>query len=326
MNINYLNISSHEMADRYPTASQVIHPVENRLEPKRDTCVTETTISRSHVAVGVPEYSKFRISTVATGRTEIAPGQLKDPYGVAIDEATHQIFITTFDKVEVFSETGEYLYQLGVGQLVSTWGIAIHNDSVYVSCYDHTISKFSLKNMSLVRKIGGSGSNSRQSDYPSQLTTDYIGRVFITDTQNNRICVHDTNLNHLHNITGYSISQPCDVKISNDRLYVLCPDDSLCMHVLTLEGVLLHSLITCEEGMNVSFPLFFCLDPDNNLVISDIDTHSIRVFSSEGNFLHNIGREGHQRGMFYEPQGVAITPNGRLVCVSMNENYGLQIF
>ena len=78
--------------------------------------------------------------------------------------------------------------------------------------------------------------------------------------------------------------------------------------------------------MDVLRSFFFCLDPLNNFVLSDIKSHSIRVFSPEGNLLHTIGREGHQQGMFSEPAGVAVTPNGRLVCVSENENYGLQIF
>ena len=54
--------------------------------------------------------------------------------------------------------------------------------------------------------------------------------------------------------------------------------------------------------------------------------HPIIVVSPEGNLLHTIGREGHQQGMFYLPRGVAVTPNGRLVCVSQNVNYSLQIF
>ena len=78
--------------------------------------------------------------------------------------------------------------------------------------------------------------------------------------------------------------------------------------------------------MDVLGPYFFCLDPLNNFVLSDWQSHSIRVFSPEGNLLHTIGREGEQPGMFDEPAGVAITPDGRLVCVSDNHNYGLQIF
>ena len=91
------------------------------------------------------------------------------------------------------------------------------------------------------------------------------------------------------------------------------------------KGDNLHSLITCGGGVDVLSPLFFCLDPLNNFVLSDYMSHSIRVFSPEGNLLHTIGGEGHQQGMFYKPEGVAITPNGRLVCVSDHVNYGLQI-
>ena len=64
--------------------------------------------------------------------------------------------------MEVFSETGEFPYQLGVGQLRFPWGLAIHGDSAYVSCGDDTVSKFSLTKMSLVKQIGGKGSNNGQ--------------------------------------------------------------------------------------------------------------------------------------------------------------------
>ena len=78
--------------------------------------------------------------------------------------------------------------------------------------------------------------------------------------------------------------------------------------------------------MDVLDPKFFCLDPLNNLILSDSESYSIRVFSPEGNLLHTIRRDGHQSGVIRNFQGVAITPNGRLVCVTWNMNYGLQIF
>ena len=300
--------------------------VESRSELRCDTSELERCISRLgeivEVPVNVPRYATCHTPVVATGELDI-------PSGVAIHEETHQIFVANCynGRVEIFSETGEFLYQLGVGELSDPCGIAIHGDSVYVSCDgDDTVSKFSLTEMCLVRRIGGYGSDNGQFDDPAQLTTDLIGRVFIADNDNDRICVHDPDLNHLRNITHESMSGPYDVKVSRDRLYVLCPDNNPCMLVLTLEGDKLHSLITCGEGMDVLYPRFFCLDPLNNFVLSDWSSHSIRVFSPEGNLLHTIGREGDQPGMFSNPKGVAITPNGRLVCVSWNENYGLQIF
>ena len=297
------------MAERYSTAPQVVDPLV--------------------VPVYVPRYATFHTPIVAAGKKGSAPGELSMPFGVTIHEDTHQIFVANWlnRRVEIFSETGEFLYQLCVGQLSAPWGIATYGDSLYVSCHgDHTVNKFSLTEVCLVRKIGGRGSNNGQFNSPRQLTTDSIGRVFIADYNNHRICIHDPDLNHLRNITHLSMSLPSDVKVSRDRLYVLCPYNNMCMLVLTLDGGKLHSLITRGEGMDVLSPLFFCLDPLNNFVISVLESHSIHVFSPQGNLLHTIGREGHQPGMFYLPHGVAVTPNRRLVCVSWNRDYGLQIF
>ena len=307
------------MAQHYPTAPQVVDPVER---------VISLLGEIEQVPLYVPHYATCHTSIVATGKYGRAPGELLTTHGVAIHDETHQIFVANQfnDRVEIFSETGEFLHQLGVGQLSSPYGIATHGDSIYVSCRDYTISKFSLTKMCRVRRIGGYGSDNGQFNTPRQLTTDPIGRVFIADTSNNRICIHDPDLNHLRNITHQSMSYPYDLKVSRDRLYVLHQYHNPCLHVLTLEGDKLHSLITCGEGMDVLDSRFFCFDPLNNFVLSDYGSHSIRVFSPEGNLLHTIGREGHQQGMFYNPTGVAVTPNGRLVCVSMNENYGLQIF
>ncbi|KAI6656669.1 E3 ubiquitin-protein ligase TRIM71-like [Oopsacas minuta] len=308
-------------------------PVESVLKWQCDTRELETCISHLgdivQESVGVPKYSTFQMSTVATEKKGSGPGQLNDPQGVAIHEATNQIYVANFynDRIEIFSDAGEYLNQLGVRQLNGPWGIAIHGENVYVSCWrDFTINQFTLTDMSLVRKIGGKGSNNGQFNFPRQLTTDPIGHVFIADQLNNRISIFDTDLNHLRNITHHSMSKPVDVKVSRDRVYVLCLYNNPCMLVLTLEGDKLHSLITRGQGMDVLCPLFFCLDPLNNFVTSDQDSHSIRVFSPEGNLLHKIGTEGHQQGMLYSPQGIAITSNGRLVCVSYNKNYPLQIF
>ncbi|KAI6654188.1 hypothetical protein LOD99_3032 [Oopsacas minuta] len=308
-------------------------PVETQLKCHCDIRDLEMSISRLgeivQVPVGVPDYATFQTSTVATGKEGSGPGELIGPVGVAIHEDTHQIFVANFgnNRVEIFSDTGEYLNQLGVGQLSFPWGIAIHRENVYVSCcVDHTVTQFTLTDMSVVRKIGGRGSNNGQFNFPCQLTTDPIGHVFIADRGNSRINVHDTDLNHLRNITHQSMTKPYDVKVSRDRVYVLCPDNNPCMHVLTLEGDKLHSLITCGQGMDELRPFFFCLDPLNNFVISDEGSHSIRIFSPEGNLLHTIGTEGHQQGMLYYPQGIAITPNGRLVSISWNVNYPLQIY
>ena len=308
------------MAERVPTSPQAVDPLEHQINDTSLGEIVEVPI------VSVPCYATFHSTVIATGKEGSYPGELYYARGVAIHEDTHQIFVADWlnGRVEIFSETGEFLYQLGVGQLSGPYGITSHGDSLYVSCQgDDTVSKFSLTEMWRVRRIGGEGSDNGQFDYPHQLITDPIGRVFIADTHNHRICIHDPDLNHLRNITHESMYGPFDVKVSRNCLYVLCPTN-LCMLVLTLEGDKLHSLICWREGMDMLLPFCFCLDSLNNFVISASDL--IRVFSPEGNLLHTIVREGPQSGMFSESNGVAVTPNRRLVCMSRNENYDLQIF
>lgn len=286
----------------------VQYPITNELD---------TLIDLKQKTGVIPHYTTLHSSVIVFNT-------LLCPRGVAIEETTHHIFVATrYSGIKVFSEVGEFLYQLGVGQLSEPYGITLHGDSIYVSCRDHTVSRFSFIDMRLVRTIGGKGSNDGQFNYPRQLTTDPIGRVFIADTFNNRICLHDPKLSHLRNITQQTLLSPWDVKVSRDSLYVLCRNKNPCMLVLTLEGNNLLSLISCGEGMNVLCPLFFCLDSHDNIIISDLGSHSICVYSPEGNLLHGIGRD--QQRTFNLLQGVAIIPNGKLICASTTTNDALRI-
>ena len=122
------------------------------------------------------------------------------------------------------------------------------------------------------------------------------------------------------------MSQPVDVKFSNNEMFVLSCEDNPCLHVFSLSGEKSRSLVTSGGvGMLFKTPFFFCLDGHNNIVISDCFAHNIRVFSPEGDLLHTIGQQGHQAGMFIYPKGIAIN-NNKLICLSRNYNFGLQIF
>ena len=70
--------------------------------------------------------------------------------------------------------------------------------------------------------------------------------------------------------------------------------------------------------------LYFCLDAEQNLLISDYGAVNVRIFSKEEILLHTIGQEG--RGMFDHPAAIALTKSLNLVILSNNRNFGLQIF
>ena len=276
----------------------------------------------------VPRYEEMR-PIVAVGKQGQAPGELWCPRGVAIDENTNLIYVAEgLDscRISIFSETGEFLNTFTNQDLSRPWGIAIHRDNLYVTDTGvHAVFQFKIEaDMRLVAKLGSKGSGMGQFDSPRGLTVSTNGDVFIADYRNNRIQILDDSLHFQRFITHQTMKYPCDVKLTPDEVYVLC-DDSPCILVFSHAGEKIRSLITQGTGMQIGRAYFFCLDRKQNLLISDWGNHQVVIFSKEGIHLHTIGERGHELGMFHGPTGIVLTKNLKLIIVSINDNYGLQI-
>ena len=281
----------------------------------------------------VPRYHDMR-PTVAVAKQGRAPGELWNPNGVAIDPATNHIYVAEggifpiFARVSIFSESGEFLNSYTHEHMKLLWGIAIHGNNLYITdCMVHAVFHLKIEtDFRLVARLGSRGSGIGQFNEPRQLSISTNGDVYIPDRDNDRIQILDSSLHPIREVTHPSMHIPCDVKLTTEEMYVLSKEDSPCVHVFNHTGHKTRSLITRGNGMQVTLPLFFCLDTKKNLIISDDFANQIRIFSNEGDLLHTIGEHGHQVGMFSGPRGLALTSNLNLVSVSFNDNYGLQIF
>ena len=268
----------------------------------------------------------------AVAKAGIALGELFNPSAVAIDTTTNHIYVNEsgfeFVRVSVFSEFGEYLNSYTHEHMKLLWGIAIQGNNLYVTDW-RLNAVFHLKieaDLRLVGRLGSRGSGLGRFDCPNQISISTNGDVYIADRDNNRIQILDSSLHPIREVTHPSMHRPYDLKFATEEMYVLCPEDSPCVHVFTHTGQKTRSLITCGGRMQVSSPLFFCLDVKRNLFISDYRDHQIKIFSNEGSLLHTIGKYGGQVGMFERPRGLALVSNLKLVVVSDNRSYRLQIF
>ena len=278
----------------------------------------------------VPRYDQMRC-IVAVGKEGGAPGELYDPYGVAIDENTGYIYVTEgfgSNRVSVFSETGDFINTFPHQDMIFPRGIALHRDNIYVTSLTSD-SVFHFKMEQQIRHVAtfgsGEGSSDEQLNYPRGLTVSTDGDVFVADHNNHRIKILDQSLRFKRHVTHQSMKNPRDVKLTRDEIYVLC-DSSPCMLVLSHAGEMTRSLVTRGDGMQVSDADFFCLDAEQNVLISDFEAHDVKIFSKDGTYLHAVGQEGRERGMLYHPKGIALTKDLNLVIVSDNNNFGLQIF
>ena len=274
------------------------------------------------------DYHAFQ-PVVAVAKAGKAPGELDGPEGVAIDESSGNIFVAELSdsRISVFSQTGEFIKYFDPDCFRQPWGMAIRNDDVFVSDVGNdAIFHFNLTNMELIRNVGKNGSGKLEFSNPSQLCIALNGDIYVCDRDNNRIQVLTSELEFRSIFKHESLSNPIDIKLRKELMYILSNYDNPCFHIFTLNGDKIRSIISRGEGLQLSNPLFFCLDANANIVVSDYDNDSIKVFTPEGEFIHQIGQQGHEKGMFFSPRGLFLTNEGNLICVSDNENFGLQIF
>ena len=293
--------------------------------------VNRLTVSRNRIVTVASE--RLTNPTLAVGKSGQAPGELLNPYGVAIDENTNLIYVAEgldSRRVSIFSETGEFINTFTHQDMRKPCGIAIHRDNLYVTDDGiHAVFQFKIEvDMRLVAKLGSEGSGIGQFNDPLGLTVSTNGDVFVADWNNKRIQILDDSLHFQREITHQTMERPWDVKLTPDEVYVLCAV-SPCILVFSHAGEKIRHLITlggAGMGMQIGLAPFFCLDRNQNLLISDCLKHEVRIFSKEGTHLHTIGEQGHEVGMLSHPRGIVLTKNLKLIIVSKNNNYGLQIF
>ena len=114
--------------------------------------------------------------------------------------------------------------------------------------------------------------------------------MLVVDHNNDRIVVMNTDLKHKRYIKHRTMTRPIDVKVNNNKLYVLSSTDSPCLHVFSLTGEKISSLITSDDEGNAQVMgcNSFCFDKEQNILMADYTAGRIKVFSQEGALLHSL--------------------------------------
>ena len=272
-----------------------------------------------------PKYRELK-KELATGKCGNASGELLDPSGIAIDESSGYIYVTECGsaRVSVFSASAEFLHSFTHEHMAEPYGVAIRKDNVYVSDREaHGVFHFKIEtDIRLVATLAGKGSSEGRFDSPHQLAVSDRGEVFVADSNNHRVPILDEFLEFKRSITHESMHFPRDVKLTNQEVYVLSSSDSPCIHVFSHAGQKTRSFITSHGGQ-VTGAWFFCLDAQKNLFISDVLSHSVKIFSCEGALVHKIEE---LRKESYRPQGLALSKQHRLFLISQHDEFQLQAY
>ena len=148
--------------------------------------------------------------------------------------------------------------------------------------------------------------------------------VYICDLNNNRIQVFDVSTRKFLTLLS-DLFKPQDIKVIRDTIYILDKSNP-CMHLYSLDHVLLKIIISCGESpsyqLHVGF--FFCVDKWH-IWIPDYVSHLLKVFDRDGNVKCIIGGEGSSDGNFLKPKSVAFCSSMPVVACNKH-NWRIQIF
>ncbi|KAI6657935.1 hypothetical protein LOD99_15653 [Oopsacas minuta] len=154
---------------------------------------------------------------------------LSDPRGICVDRNTSNIYITDRkdekSSVYVYNTAGEPLLRIGEHdkEMDSPFGIAVHEDKIYVSqSSSHSILKYQYFQSSIPKKTSSLAEMKGFLKNPTFMSIDeYNSHVYVCDTGNKRIVRYTKFLKFHSEVCGKRDSIPVDVKISGNFIFIL---------------------------------------------------------------------------------------------------------
>ena len=294
------------------------------------TMISPTSIFPPHVKPVVPDYRTIQLPTAfccKKSSEQKSPGELNNPYGIAIHYKTGNVYIadTNNHRVQVFGCNGDYLFMF-CEKMNRPIGICVSQNTVFVTqLISHCINMYELEGK-LIKSVGSKGNGEAQFNNPLGLdVSDRTNNIYVCDCNNNRIQILTEELKY-HSMLGIDLlKSPRDVKVTRDRVFVLALSDP-CMSVFDSDHVLTNRLITRGVGKQTDDPYCFDIDREYNIIVSDYNNHCVYVFNQEGEQIHKFGKRGQGIGEFYQPWGIALDNTGRIIVVCRKDTNCLQFF
>ena len=270
---------------------------------------------------------KYRDNTSST------PAEFFYPNSIAIDSETNNIYVCDErnNRVQVFNESLEFLFTFS-DKMNSPHGICINLNRVYVTqYYANSLTVYSTEGK-YIQSVGRRGNKELEFNCPRGVAVSTVNNlIYVCDSWNNRIqCL---NLDLTFN-SFIEVNYPRDIKLTPEDILVLT-EGNPCIQFYDYSHQLIREIITQGESCQVINPLYFCLDRELNILVTDFSAGStysefsidiVLIFSNSGELLYKLGKRGEGRGDFISPTGIVTDREGRIIVVSRNPEHCIKIF
>ena len=333
LNQNLANIHSRieELKDKFQTAKYTYKSVtlEWDVELEDKLSLTGDILLNGVTQKEVRDYKKVEMPVVTFAKhsksKSSTPGVFCNPRGITIDPTSNYFYICDSgnNRVQIFNKSFEFIF-LFSDKMEGPADICIKHNKVYVTQYKSNLLTVYSTDGKYLESVGGKGSNHLEFDRPLGLDiSTELNKIYIAELGNH--IIQSLNLD----LSFYSIIDDIlgvlDVKLTSEEIVVLSSRNP-CVSLYSYSHQLIREMIPYNEICQLKLPVRFNLDAFFNILITDMKSHCVCVYSYRGEFLHKFGKEGDQKGDFIAPKGITICCQGRIFVTSNNPNHPVQIF
>jgi len=210
--------------------------------------------------------------------------------------------------------TGEVPPDKGISK---PYGAAVHGNKLYICDTDvGAVLAVDLQHKLIgVLNTQGEGAVS----IPLNIAFDTDGSCYIADSGRNQVVIFDKDGNFVAAIGKAGETQPRDVALSSDRIYVA----DMLQHSVHVYDKATHNLLFDvphpNEKTNYTSTLFMptnlALDSKGNLYVADTSGCRVQVYDTNGKYVRTVGSLGDSPGYFARVKGLAVDRDNRLYAV-----------
>jgi DNA-binding beta-propeller fold protein YncE len=240
------------------------------------------------------------------------PGALLNPRGVATD-AEGRIYVSDVsqNRVVVYDEKGDFQLAMGLhGQLDKPVGVAINNalKRVYVvstgstATQSHKITVFDATTGNVLFEFGGRGIEDGKLNFPTNITVDAAGKVYVMDSFNFRVQIFDADGKFLSKFGGIGngfgqFSKPKGIGVDSEGHIYVSDAAFNNVQIFDQEGRLL--LFFGEMGSRRGqfwLPAGLAVDAQDRIYVADQYNKRINVYQYLSDTARANGAPGQATG------------------------------
>ena len=265
--------------------------------------------------------SRPQIKCVSKGRDE---GKLFTPQCLASDPYTHNIYIVDKERknTSVFTPNGEYLFDFtnikSPHSLIGPKCIFVHHQLVFITDpFSNAIIIFTIDGYLVTQIKNRFYHCSTTLNGPTGIAVDEDGTIYVANCIGNQVLVLTEERPFFSVVLGcIQTHWPHAIKLHKNMIVVL-DNLSPCVGFFSKDGEFINRYITRGRYGQIWRPFSFDIDLNDNLLLTDVENHYVRVFSPNGELLKTFGSKYGFQGRVV---GIAIDSTNRIISAQQADN------